>query len=53
MKQAWQDDLEQDESDPRIQAILDCLFVIGITAVCAALFGLVLGLIWPHVERWM
>lgn len=53
MKPAWQDDIEQDESDPRIQAILDCLFVLGITAVCVAVLAFLLGLMWPHIERLM
>jgi hypothetical protein len=49
----WEQELEEDEADPRIQAILDCLFVLGITAVCVAALLYVLGLLWPNIERWM
>jgi hypothetical protein len=53
MKPAWETDLEAEEQDPRIQAILDCLFVLGIVSICVAALAFVLGLLWPHIERWL
>jgi hypothetical protein len=53
MKPAWQEDLEQDEADPRIQAIIDCLFVLAIAMGCVGVLSFFLGLLWPHIERWI
>jgi len=51
MKQAWETD--QPDTEPYLDTIQTGLLVIGLTLVCSALFGLVLGLIWPYVEGWM
>ena len=51
MKPAWETD--QPDTEPYLDTIQTALLVIGIVLVCSALIGLLLGLIWPHVERWM
>ena len=53
MKPAWQDDIEADEADPYVDAILTGLLVIVMTAVCVFVLFFTLGLIWPHVEGWL
>ena len=49
----WEEDLEKDEDDPRIQAIITIAYVTAISLACTFVLFFILGLLWPYVERWM
>lgn len=53
VKHPWETELDQDDNDPVIQAIITIAYVTALTLSCTFVLFLTLGLLWPHIEGWL